>query len=50
MKIVGHESEQTLGVSEGQGSLVSMGSQRLDTTWRLNTYTHMKTEAMAAII
>ena len=25
----GHESEQTLGDSEGQGSLQSMGSQRV---------------------
>ena len=25
----GHESEQTLGDSEGQGSLASLGSQRI---------------------
>ena len=35
----GHESEQTLGVSEGQGSLAcwdSWGHKELDTTERLN--------------
>ena len=28
-RLNGHEFEQTLGDSEGQGSLVSMGSQRV---------------------
>ena len=32
----GHEFEQAPGVGDGQGNLVSMGSQELDTTERLN--------------
>ena len=32
-RLNGHESEQTLGDSEGQGSLVCC--KELDTTWRL---------------
>ena len=37
--IAWHEFEQTLGNSEGQGSLVSCsswGRKKLDTTWGLN--------------
>ena len=36
----GHESEQTLGDSEGQGSLVCCspwGRKEVGVTWRLNT-------------
>ena len=38
-RLSGHESEQTLGDSEGQGSLVwgsPLGHKELDVTWRLN--------------
>ena len=39
-----HEFEQTLGDSEGQGTLLccdSQGCKELDTTWRLTTVTWM---------